>query len=202
MSYVSEYMEEVRAQIEGALAAFREQADPDRRADYEPPLETETVFMVLSHVCGYRATWKTYRYLSQNKYLSPLPKKIGRRLAWSVPNTVDFAMELERRRYWQPGWHMSKKTCFEKEADLEELSIERDPWEWATQASRGQLLDKMAETEDEAVFHALAAALDSRVPTDAPARVWRLLTRLEDAGDPQVRKDMAQDIKAELEGLE
>jgi hypothetical protein len=79
------------------------------------PLETSEAWYVI-RALGYRADRKSFDYCVRHGHLKP-PAKEGNRLLWTFENVVDFAMQLERMRYWTVGRHQHKKTVWELQVE-------------------------------------------------------------------------------------
>lgn len=112
----------LRHQIDRYIAAIFERSGG--RYEFKFPLETEQAFRMLAGL-GYRATRKDFDYCVRHGHMKA-PASEGRRLQWTKENLIDFAMQLERMRYWLPGRHNHKKTCWELQHEAEVASIPCD----------------------------------------------------------------------------
>ncbi len=109
-------------QIDRYIEAIRERSEG--RFIFRFPLETENAFLMLNGL-GYRASRKEFDYCVRHEHIEP-PKSEERRLLWSRENVIDFAMQLERMRYWQYGRHDEKKTVWELQHEAEIVAIPYD----------------------------------------------------------------------------
>jgi len=190
--YVTGYRENLREQLAGGIEAF----------GLSYPLKTADTFRVMWKWLGYGTAGRAqenYNYAVVHRDLRP-PKKVGGRLQWSEKNVLDFAMILEDLRYWRPGFHDAKKTCFELQADAERLQVEPETWRDLRSLSASEIMERMVATGDEVEFEQLAAALETHIPLEvAPdSPIWSRLAALSKAEDFAVRKALAKSIADEI----
>jgi len=192
MNYVEEYREHLREQLAGGIEAL----------GLEWPLKTAEAFRILWEWLGYDTGARGRKYLDyciQIRHMEP-PEKVGARLAWTAENVLDFAMILEDLRYWRPGFHDAKKTCFELQADAERMQVEPETWRDLRSLSAFEIMERMVATGDEVEFEQLAAALEVHIPTSVPpdSPIWSRLAALSKAEDFAVRKALAESIADEI----
>ena len=141
----------MRHQIERHIEAILHRSGG--RYKYAFPLSTERAFRMLAGL-GYDADRKHYDYCIRHGHMEA-PTKEGNRLLWNVDDVINFAMQLERMRYWLPGRHDEKKTVWELQAEVEATGKQ-----WALDAQARQLvdgldadavMDLLAETADDAL---------------------------------------------------
>ncbi|HUU97568.1 MAG TPA: hypothetical protein VM487_17675 [Phycisphaerae bacterium] len=106
---------EIRRQIKEYIERVCQQ--PGRRLQYSFPMETRLAMTIVAGL-GYDAERRHMDYFIRHGRMQ-LPPKNGKRLAWDIENVIDLAMQLERMRYWRPGCHDEKKTCWELQAEFE-----------------------------------------------------------------------------------
>jgi len=138
----------MRQQIDRYVEAIRRRSGG--RYGYTFPLDTERAFRMLTGL-GYDANRKHYDYCIRHGHMEA-PAKAGNRLLWSVENIIDFAMQLERMRYWLPGRHDEKKTVWELQAEVEATGKRWDLDDKVRKLVNGldgdAAMDRLAETED------------------------------------------------------
>jgi len=112
-NWVDAGRQEIRRQIE----AYVNRVHGKSEKRYAFPVNTATA-MSMVVVLGYEASRSYFDYFIRHGRMQ-LPPKKGRFLAWRIGNVIDFAMQLERMRYWKGGCHDEKKTVWELQADFE-----------------------------------------------------------------------------------
>ena len=107
--------QDMRRQIEAHIGRVHEESGKGFR--YTFPLDTGSAMSIVSAL-GYDASRSYFDYFIRHGRMQ-LPPKNGRLLAWSIENVIDFAMQLERMRYWKPGRHDQRKTFWELQRKFE-----------------------------------------------------------------------------------
>jgi len=188
----------MRHQIDRHIEAIRQRSGG--RYKYAFPLSTEGAFRMLAGL-GYEASRKHYDYCIRHGHMEA-PAKEGKRLLWNVENIIDFAMQLERMRYWLPGRHDEKKTAWERQAEVEATGKRWDLDDKARQMVEGldadAVTDLLAETEDDTLRAAMSDYLAIRLyqqgqAMDAVTEV--LLEQLIEESDSAQRKALAKAMK-------
>jgi len=103
--------QEIRRRIEAHVSCAR----GNSANRYAFPVHTGAA-MNLARSLGYDASRSYLDYFIRHGRMQ-LPPKNGRFLAWGIENVIDFAMQLERMRYWRIGHHDRKKTAWELESE-------------------------------------------------------------------------------------
>ena len=147
-----DWMEVERRRVRGRIERYVEAVGrrSGRRYEYTFPRASEAAFRMLAGL-GYDANRKHYDYCIRHG-LMDTPAKECNRLLWKVESIIDFAMQLERMRYWLPGRHDEKKTAWELQAEVEATGKR---WDLDTKARRmvdgldaDAAMNLLAETED------------------------------------------------------
>lgn len=190
-------------QIDRYIEAIRERSEG--RFVFRFPLDTDDAFLMLNGL-GYRATRKEFDYCVRHDHIKP-PKSEGRRLQWTKENLIDFAMQLERMRYWLAGRHDEKKTVWElqHEAEVASIPYDRELQSRIDASTPKELLDLMVETDGKharevrahisGYFH--IKQWERGRPLDATA--WELLRQLIDETSKKGRDAVAITLCRRLE---
>lgn len=160
------------------------------------PCDTSTALFLLACL-GYRATPQHLKYCMRHRLMDSPPKGETGRLEWTPENVLDFAMQLERLRYWLPGFHDQKKTCWEKDADLEAAAAGSDDVARWIEATTEDLLAEVVAEEDQtrraAMVHAMHGSFNKR-PAVHTADGYELLARIVAEDSKAVRRALADAI--------
>jgi hypothetical protein len=190
-------------QIDRYIVAIRERSQG--RFVFRFPLDTEDAFLMLNGL-GYRASRKEFDYCVRHGHIEP-PKSEGRRLRWSKANLIDFAMQLERMRYWLPGRHNDKKTVWElqHEAEVARIPYDGDLQGRIDASAPEELLDLIVEADGKhareirahisGYFH--IKQWESGRPLDATT--WELLRQLIEDDSKPGREAVATTLRRRLE---
>jgi len=98
-----------RRQIEEHIERVNAQADARCRLAF--PMGTASAMAIVCDL-GFDATRGHFDYFIRHSRMQ-LPPKNGRLLSWGIENVIDFAMQLQRMRYWRHGRHDQRKTFWE-----------------------------------------------------------------------------------------
>lgn len=143
---------------------------------------------------GYHATRKNLDYFIRHGHME-LPAKEGGRLAWGIENVIDYAMQLEKMRYWLPGSHNSKKTVWELQAESDNtllgVKVANDAEFQALDADG--ILDRIAATKDAKVRGAMSAYY--------PIRLYQRGIRMDEVAEALLNQLIDEDEAAQRKAL-
>jgi len=177
--------------IEALRAKLR--ADVAREVEYlqrDLPLKTQDAFVVL-RVLGFVPDRRKVDQGLERGDLE-IDRPTGR-WQWDLDALTDFAMILERLRAWAPGWHDSKKTPWELEAEAQApdtglLNVKAV----LDEMPLDELVLRLAETGDVQQEHLLEIGIDRRLPKGCPDNLFVLLGDIGRADSAEARRVIAE----------
>lgn len=154
------------------------------------PLETEEAWYMV-RALGYRAERKNLDYCLRHEHMAA-PKRDGKRFLWTRENVIEYAMQLERLRYWVVGRHDEKKTVWELQAEWDQMApaYDADLNRIIDSLDAEGLLELMVTTANDAQF------VRRHIADYYHLRRWQRGERL-DATDEELLSQLVEEEDAE-----
>jgi len=160
------------------------------------PLGSEQAFESLREL-GYDVSRRDFIYASQREGFTP--SKTGGRLSWTIDALAQFAMSLERRRRFLPGFH-NRKSFHELEEDRKSLDIPMSALpSLAGVIGAGEDLLERIIAEDDADTRNQLLNLYKWTAQGLPEMSNSILEELAGAQDKNTRQIVANILKREVE---